>query len=87
MKLTIGSVGQPKTSRQNKTGSWRTTKRPEFLQKKCSDCKICMLVCPEGVVFGNGRNTYYVDLDYCKGCGICAQECPAHDIVMVTEVR
>lgn len=25
------------------------------------------------------------DLDYCKGCGICARECPTHCIHMVAE--
>ncbi|MCX6574737.1 MAG: 4Fe-4S binding protein, partial [Candidatus Aminicenantes bacterium] len=26
-----------------------------------------------------------VDYDYCKGCGICAEECPSKCIVMVEE--
>ncbi len=26
-----------------------------------------------------------IDLDYCKGCGICAEECPAKAIQMVRE--
>ena len=26
-----------------------------------------------------------VDLEYCKGCGICAEECPTNAIVMVEE--
>jgi pyruvate ferredoxin oxidoreductase delta subunit len=30
---------------------------------------------------------YGFDADYCKGCGICAEECPVHDIVMEDEVR
>jgi pyruvate ferredoxin oxidoreductase delta subunit len=25
------------------------------------------------------------DLDYCKGCGICAEVCPADAIAMVAE--
>ena len=28
-----------------------------------------------------------IDYDYCKGCGICAEECPAKCIVMVEERR
>jgi len=27
------------------------------------------------------------DLDYCKGCGMCAAECPVKDIDMVPEVH
>jgi Pyruvate/2-oxoacid:ferredoxin oxidoreductase delta subunit len=26
-----------------------------------------------------------IDYDYCKGCGICAAECPCGAIAMVTE--
>jgi len=26
-----------------------------------------------------------INMDYCKGCGICAQVCPAHAITMVRE--
>ncbi|MGB2990160.1 MAG: 4Fe-4S binding protein [Candidatus Zixiibacteriota bacterium] len=26
-------------------------------------------------------------MDFCKGCGICAEECPVDDIEMVLEVR
>jgi pyruvate ferredoxin oxidoreductase delta subunit len=28
---------------------------------------------------------YHPDFDYCKGCGICANECPAHAIKMKAE--
>ncbi|MFA5614071.1 MAG: 4Fe-4S binding protein, partial [Methanoculleus sp.] len=28
-----------------------------------------------------------IDLDYCKGCGICANECPKNAITMVREER
>jgi Pyruvate/2-oxoacid:ferredoxin oxidoreductase delta subunit len=28
---------------------------------------------------------YAIDLDYCKGCGLCAQECPAGAIAMIAE--
>ena len=32
------------------------------------------------------ENDYFVpNLDFCKGCGICARECPAHAIDMVAE--
>jgi Pyruvate/2-oxoacid:ferredoxin oxidoreductase gamma subunit len=30
-------------------------------------------------------HAYEVDLDYCKGCGVCAQECPCGAIKMEAE--
>jgi pyruvate ferredoxin oxidoreductase delta subunit len=44
------------------------------------------MVCPDGVIFGSD-SSYDADLDYCKGCGICARECPKEDIEMVLEVK
>lgn len=45
---------------------------------------LCWLYCPEGVIeVRNGVPV--VDYEYCKGCGICAAECPAGAIVMVEE--
>ena len=32
-----------------------------------------------------GRATYAIDLDFCKGCGICVAECPCGAIEMVPE--
>jgi pyruvate ferredoxin oxidoreductase delta subunit len=86
MKLTVGAVARPGTSRANKTGGWRSDKQPRHLQAKCTACDLCALSCPEGCVFGKGKNTYWADLDYCKGCGICANICPVDDIEMVSEV-
>ncbi|MCP4633327.1 MAG: 4Fe-4S dicluster domain-containing protein [candidate division Zixibacteria bacterium] len=76
---------KPGSSKANKTGSWRT-ERPIFLEKECTDCRICVLICPDGVIFG-ADSKYYADLDYCKGCGMCAEECPVDDIEMKPEVK
>lgn len=32
-----------------------------------------------------GSYDYEIDLDHCKGCGICVNECPAGAINMVPE--
>lgn len=64
------------TAKANKTGSWRTDVKPKFLQKDCIACKMCVLICPEACVTGEGKNTYICDYDFCKGCGNCAAICP-----------
>lgn len=73
------------SSKNNKTGSWRVELRPKFLQKECIACKMCVSVCPEACVKGEGKNNYYCDYSYCKGCGMCAFICPKKDIVMIEE--
>jgi NADPH-dependent glutamate synthase beta subunit-like oxidoreductase len=49
----------------------------------CFECDNCYSVCPDNAVIklGPGRK-YLVDTDYCKGCGLCAAECPAGAIEM-----
>ncbi len=52
----------------------------------CFECDNCFGVCPDNAVIKLGPNERYeFDYDYCKGCGICAQECPCGDIVMEPE--
>ncbi|HMK54944.1 MAG TPA: pyruvate synthase subunit PorD [Methanobacteriaceae archaeon] len=76
--VTIGaSVKEPGSTRQNKTGSWRTFK-PILDKDKCIDCGNCILFCPEGCI----NQEHDIDYDYCKGCGICAEECPVEAIKM-----
>jgi len=52
----------------------------------CFGCDNCYGVCPDNAVLkvdeGDG---YAFDLDYCKGCGICVEECPCGAIEMVPE--
>ncbi len=78
-------TSKPGTSKNNKTGSWRTETKPKFLQKNCIACKLCVVNCPEGCITGGDKNTYICDYSYCKGCGLCAVICPKKDIVMEKE--
>jgi len=45
------------------------------------------LVCPEGCILEQEDEFMIPDYDYCKGCGLCAEECPAEDIEMVKEEK
>ena len=78
-------VSKAGSGEKNKTGSWRTTEKPKFLQKNCIACRLCVMICPEGCISGKEKNTFICDYDYCKGCGNCAVICPKKDIEMVKE--
>jgi len=80
-------TSKPGSSTANKTGSWRTESKPKFLQKNCIACRMCVFICPEGIVSGEGKNSFTCDYVYCKGCGNCAAICPKKDIEMVAEIE
>jgi len=52
----------------------------------CFECDNCYGVCPDNAVvkLGPGKR-FEFNYDYCKGCGICATECPCGAITMVPE--
>jgi len=52
----------------------------------CFECDNCYGVCPDNAVIklGAGKR-FQFNYDYCKGCGICAAECPCGAIKMVAE--
>ncbi|MDE2383456.1 MAG: NAD(P)-binding protein [Alphaproteobacteria bacterium] len=52
----------------------------------CFECDNCYGVCPDNAVIKLGAgNRFRIDYDYCKGCGLCAAECPCGAIEMVAE--
>ena len=56
----------------------------------CLACDNCWTLCPDSAVLKTQALTsdgshYVFDLDYCKGCGICASECPSGFIQMAAE--
>jgi NADPH-dependent glutamate synthase beta subunit-like oxidoreductase len=52
----------------------------------CFECDNCFGVCPDNAVIKLGTGLRYeIDLDYCKGCGMCASECPCGAINMIPE--
>jgi len=52
----------------------------------CFECDNCYGVCPDNAVIklGPGKR-FQFNFDYCKGCGVCAAECPCGAIRMVPE--
>lgn len=83
------SVSTPSKGEAGKTGDWRS-RRPVVDRSRCSavkagrvTCQICWVYCPDNCISrAIGPD---IDLDHCKGCGICAEECPTDAITMVPE--
>ncbi len=69
----------------NKTGSWRSIK-PIVAGNKCTSCLQCWKFCPEPcITMVDGIPV--IDYDYCKGCGICIEVCPARAIFFAEEEK
>ena len=59
---------------------------PVKTHKKCNNCKLCRLLCPDlAITCNSGEGKLEIDYNYCKGCGICAVICPKKAIEMVLE--
>jgi formate dehydrogenase (NADP+) beta subunit len=58
----------------------------------CLACDNCWTMCPDNAVIKTVElavdgSHYVFDYDYCKGCGLCAQECPTGYIQSVPETN
>lgn len=56
----------------------------------CLACDNCWTFCPDNAVIKTAElatdgSHYLFDLNYCKGCGLCAHECPTGYIQMLPE--
>jgi len=80
-----------KTSFREVVGGWTRNQVAKEASRcfhcgNCVMCDNCMIFCPDIAITRTDDGTgYEVDLDHCKGCGICARECPRGAIVMVEE--
>lgn len=58
----------------------------------CMSCDNCWTPCPNSAVLKLPGNTlhenapYRFDDDYCKGCGLCAHDCPCGFIAMTDDL-
>ncbi len=85
----VKSHSDPGPGDGGKTGLWRVL-RPVIDLEKCIPAKTdkmacfnCWVYCPDGVITKTIQPV--IDYEYCKGCGICAEECPAKAITMIEE--
>lgn len=86
------SMSKPSIGEAGRTGDWRGKRPVLFAPEKCSavklnaaSCQLCWVYCPDGCIArGVGP---VIDLDHCKGCGICAEVCPTGAIEMQPEAE
>ena len=79
------TISRPATTSMGKTGSWRDF-RPVLDSSQCVKCLRCWISCPDACIRRAEDDSVSIDYDYCKGCGICANECPTSAITMAREV-
>jgi len=85
----ISDESSPGIGEAGRTGEWRNA-HPVIDADKCTPvrqnkpaCFLCWLYCPEAVI--SKTIPLQINLEYCKGCGICSQVCPVRAISMVNE--
>lgn len=84
-ELPIGLTVEAGSSLNFETGDWRSMK-PIWDEKKCINCYICWVYCPDSAIIVKDGKVKGIDYRYCKGCGICAEECPPK-VKAITMVR
>lgn len=84
-----GMIEVPGSATDTITGEWRSD-RPVWDTEKCKNCLFCFPVCPDSSILvekdekGNAK-MIGIDYDHCKGCGVCANQCPFGALSMVQE--
>ncbi len=85
-----GLIDKAGSSLDFKTGEWRSF-RPIWDKERCINCMLCVIYCPDDAIPTEGKGNEIkrkeTDLDYCKGCGICANICPVKCIKMEEESK
>lgn len=62
-----------------RTGDW-AAQQPRLIVENCISCYKCYFYCPDSAIAmvedADGKAHPKFDFFYCKGCGVCAHECP-----------
>ena len=62
-----------------RTGDW-AAQQPHLIVENCISCFKCYFYCPDSAITmeegADGKEYPKFDYFYCKGCGVCAHECP-----------
>lgn len=81
-----GTVDCPTTvNRGMVTGCWKM-KRPVQNRDLCTECLNCWIVCPDACITQTDDGLTW-NYEFCKGCGLCGQECPVGAITYVPELE
>jgi pyruvate ferredoxin oxidoreductase delta subunit len=71
-------------SKQYITGGWRSF-RPIWNAENCRDCMLCWMHCPDSSIQVDDGKMTGIDLDHCKGCGVCVTCCKFDALKMIPE--
>jgi pyruvate ferredoxin oxidoreductase delta subunit len=85
-KLPIGGVVPYHTAHAYKTGDWSAFKAV-IDKDKCISCMNCYYYCPDAAIAMDENLKAECNNKYCKGCGICAKNCPSDAIEMKRVTR
>jgi 2-oxoacid:acceptor oxidoreductase delta subunit (pyruvate/2-ketoisovalerate family) len=76
-----GSGKVPGTREEARQEAWRCLATLE-----CRFCNVCELLCPDLCITRDPKTGHIlIDLNHCKGCGLCAHYCPKGAIHMELE--
>ena len=54
----------------------------------CTYCDNCLIFCPDvAISYNPDGKGYVINYDYCKGCGICVNECPRNAMSFEEELK
>ena len=78
-------------SLKNYTGNYRRGEKPVFNETTCIHCFFCWVFCPDNAIIVEHDKILGINYDYCKGCGVCANECPVKNdpkpLIMIKETQ